>query len=180
MSGTVTKIEPQKKNSNRVNIFLDGSFAFGLSNLVAAWLQTGQVLSDKKIDELRLQDNQEAAFQRALHFLSFRPRSVQEVNERLSKAGYEPEVIEIVLNRLAESKYIGDIQFAQQWIENRAVFRPRSHRALQYELKLKGVQAEIIAGHLPVLLMKKARRVWLLKNMNGAYKTLNGICFASV
>lgn len=148
MSGTVTNIEPQKKHPNRVNVFLDGTFAFGLANFVAAWLHTGQELSDEKIKELLLQEEREAAYQRALHFLSYRPRSVHEVKERLSTAGYEPEVIDNVLNRLAEHKYIGDIQFAQQWIENRAAFRPRSHRALQYELKQKGVQEDVIADAL--------------------------------
>ena len=148
MSGMITAIEPQKKHRDRVNIHLDGSFAFGLSNVVAAWLHTGQTLSDEKIATLQKQDEIESAYQRALHFLSYRPRSVREVRDRLASAGFENHVIDDVQKRLEDKGYIGDLQFAQQWIENRAAFRPRSHRALMYELRQKGVHEEVITDAL--------------------------------
>ncbi len=148
MAGIITTIEPQKKHPDRVNIYLDGTFAFGLSNVVAAWLHSGQQLSDEKIASLQNEDEIERAYQRALHFLSYRPRSVHEVRDRLGAAGYVPHVIDEVLLRLEKKGYIGDIQFAQQWIENRAAFRPRSHRALRYELRQKGVNEEVITDAL--------------------------------
>ena len=148
MAGIITAIEPQKKHPDRVNIYLDGEFAFGLSNVVAVWLHSGQVLGDEKIASLQQEDEIEGAYQRALHFLSYRPRSVHEVRDRLGIAGFEPLVIDEVLLRLEKKGYIGDVQFAQQWIENRATFRPRSHRALRYELRQKGVNEEVIVDAL--------------------------------
>ena len=73
----ITAIEPQKKNPNRVNIALEGQFAFGLSRLVAAWLAVGQTLSDEKIAALLADDAREAALQKALLFLGYRARSSQ-------------------------------------------------------------------------------------------------------
>ena len=58
---TVTAIEVQQKNPQRVNIYLDDQFAFGLSRITAAWLKVGQGLSEEKIASLQAEDAREAA-----------------------------------------------------------------------------------------------------------------------
>ena len=45
----ITAIEAQKKRSNRVNIYLDGEFAFGLERITAAWLRVGQALAQRRV-----------------------------------------------------------------------------------------------------------------------------------
>jgi regulatory protein len=144
MSPRITAIEPQKKNPHRVNIYLDGEFAFGLRRLVAAWLQVGQELSDDKIAALRAADEREEAYQKALHFLRFRPRSVQEVRQNLQKHGLSSALIEETLQRLQEAGWLDDRAFARAWVENRVTFRPRAPAVLQMELRRKGIAEEII------------------------------------
>ena len=63
MTKKVTALKLQKRNKNRVNVYLDGEFAFGLARIVAAWLSTGQELTEEKIAELQAQDNVEVALQ---------------------------------------------------------------------------------------------------------------------
>ena len=84
----ITALKVQKKNPNRVSIYLDDEFAFGVSRIVAAWLQVGQILSDEKIASLQQAENQEAALQRALLLLSYRPHSEAEIRKKLSGAGF--------------------------------------------------------------------------------------------
>jgi len=48
-------------------------------------------------------------------------------------------VIETTIDKLLEKKWLDDLDFARQWIENRNTFRPRSERLLAYELRLKGL-----------------------------------------
>jgi regulatory protein len=144
----ITAIEVQKKNPNRVSISLDDQFAFGLSRIVAAWLKVGQVLSDEKIAELQSADAREVAFQKAMRFLGYRPRSVQEVRENLQKHEIPEAVIEEVLKRLQETGLLNDQQFAQAWVENRSTFRPRSRRALAVELRRKGLEDEVVENVL--------------------------------
>lgn len=151
MSGKVTAIKVQKRNPQRVNIYLDGEYTFGLARITAAWLQIGQELSDEKIAELRAQDSHEAAYQKALHFLDYRPRSTAEVRRSLEKHGFEPEVIEAVIQRLGRSGLVNDEQFAQTWVENRSEFRPRGRRALSMELRQKGLDDESIETALAEL-----------------------------
>ena len=50
MDQKITALKAQKRNPNRINVYLDGIFAFGLARVVAAWLQVGQTLSDEKIE----------------------------------------------------------------------------------------------------------------------------------
>ena len=52
MAGRISALESQKRSRDRVNVFLDGEFAFGLARLVAANLKTGTWLSDEAIAEL--------------------------------------------------------------------------------------------------------------------------------
>jgi regulatory protein len=140
----ITAIEIQKKNPNRVNIYLDDQFAFGLSRLVAAWLSAGQTLSDEKIAVLQIEDAREVAMQKALRFLGYRARSMQEVRANLEKHEIPEAVIDSTLKRLQENGLLNDQEFAQAWVENRNTFRPRSRRALSIELRRKGLDNEIV------------------------------------
>ncbi len=140
----ITAIEVQKKNPNRVSISIDGQFAFGLSRIVAAWLNVGQELSEEKIAALQEEDAREVAIQKALRFLGYRARSVHEVRENLQKHKIPEPVIELTLKRLQETGLLNDQEFAQAWVENRNTFRPRSRRALTLELRRKGLEDGII------------------------------------
>lgn len=141
---TITAIEPQKNNPKRVNIYLDGEFAFGLGKFVAAWLKVGQKIDDAKIEKLQADESREKAYQQAMLFLSYRARSETEVRKNLEKHDIPPAVIEETVSRLREERLLNDSQFAQDWVANRSEFRPRSKRALSIELKRKGLAESAI------------------------------------
>ncbi len=145
MAGRITAIEAQKKNRERVNVFIDGQFAFGLALIDAAGLRVGQHLSDQEIKALQAADEQTQAYEFALDFLAYRPRSQAEVARRLRDKGFLESTIESVLRRLAQAGLLDDAEFARYWIENREQFRPRGTRALRYELREKGVAEDVIA-----------------------------------
>ncbi len=138
----ITAIEPQQHDPDRVNIHLDGTFAFPLARMVAAWLKIGQELSEEKITSLQNEDAVEKAHRQALLFLSYRTRSAAEVRQNLQKHKVPEDVIERTLVKLQESRLVDDDQFAHAWVENRSSFRPRSLRLLSVELRQKGLSAE--------------------------------------
>jgi regulatory protein len=144
----ITAIEPQKKNPQRVNVYLDGEFAFGLAYITAAWLKNGQDLSEEKIAALQAEDAREITYQKALHFLSYRPRSSQEVRQNLLKRGCDEELVEATINRLQNASLVNDASFARAWVENRSTFRPRSKTALRMELRKKGLDDDVIQSTL--------------------------------
>ncbi len=136
-------MQPQK-NRNRVNIHLDGEFAFGLARITAAWLKPGDMLSDEKIASLQADDARERAYQQAMLFLSYRARSEKEIRQNLLKHEIPEDVIGQTLEKLRESGLANDNQFARVWVENRSTFRPRSRRALTMELRQKGLDDETV------------------------------------
>jgi regulatory protein len=168
LAGTITALQAQKRNHQRVNVYLDGEFAFGLARIVAAWLHVGQALSDDKIVSLQAEDARETAYQRALSFISYRERSQVEVEQNLRKNHVPEELIGEVVARLQRSHLLDDRRFAQNWAENRSEFRPRSRRALTYELRQRGLPGEVIEETLAQVddeslavqaALKKARRL---------------------
>lgn len=145
---TITAIEVQKKDPNRVNLYLDGEFAFGLARIVAAWLKVGQRLDEEKLAKLQAEDTRERAYQQAMLFLSYRARSEAEIRQNLRKHKTPETVIEETLERLRKERLADDSQFARVWVENRNTFRPRSRRALSMELRQKGIAEDAIQSAL--------------------------------
>lgn len=141
----ITAIEVQKRTPNRVNVYLDGEFAFGLARIVAAWLRVGQELSEEKIAQLQAEEARERAFQQAMLFLSYRARSESEIRQNLRKHEIPEAVIEQTLERLRQDGLANDDQFARTWVENRSAFRPRSRRLMAMELRQKGLDDETIS-----------------------------------
>jgi regulatory protein len=148
MPGTITALRFQKRNKERVSVYLDGAYAFGLDGVEAARLHKGQVLSDEEIAVLKAQDERNRAFNQALRFLSYRPRSRLEVERYLRDKTIATPVIDDVIVRLERAQYLDDEAFARFWVENREQFRPRSQRALRYELHQKGISDAIISDVL--------------------------------
>ena len=144
----ITAIQVQRNNPNRVSVYLDGEFAFGLARIVAAWLQVGQMLDEGKIAELQAEDSRERAMQQALLFLSYRARSENEIRKNLSKHEIPDAVIEETIERLRREGFADDKKFASAWVENRSTFRPRGRRALALELRQKGIDDNTIESAL--------------------------------
>ena len=144
MAGIITALEIQKRNKERVNLFVDDQFAGAVSVWIAANLEKGQYLSDADLEQLKSDDEQIKAYNQAIRFLGFRPRSQMEVKDHLRNKKYSQTVINYVLNRLLAEQYLDDEAFARFWLENRERFRPRGEHALRYELKQKGIADQVI------------------------------------
>jgi regulatory protein len=141
-AGTITALVAQKRNKSRVNVFIDGEFAFGLSAINAVALRKGQRLTPGDVERLEREDAAEVAHERALNFLSYRPRSEWEVRDRLkknAKGDFPPEILDEVVTRLENVGLLDDGEFARYWVSNRDQFKPRSKFALRHELRGKRV-----------------------------------------
>lgn len=144
--GVITAITRQAHDPERVSVFLDGVFAFGLTRLLAAeqGLAVGEELSEERVAALRELERQQQALEAAFRLLTRRPRSEREIRERLERHGFSPPVIATVIEKLAAWRYVDDEAFARYWIEQREANRPRGRRLLAQELRLKGVDREVI------------------------------------
>lgn len=144
MAGIITALTVQRRNSHRVNVFIDGEFAFGLQRDTAAWLATGRILTDEDIAAIRAKDESEVVYLSALRLLSYRQRSAAEMEKRLLHKGYGMEQVKVVVARLQENHLLDDRKFAEAWVNDRVTFHPRGKRLLAYELSNKGLDRPII------------------------------------
>lgn len=80
----------------------------------------------------------------AARFLEARSRSVHEVRRRLGGAGYRTELVEGAITRMIELGMLDDETFARVWVESRDRARPRGERAIREELRLKGIDREVV------------------------------------
>ena len=142
----ITSLKQQSKRDHRVNVFLDGEYAFSLEKEVAfrAGLHVGQELTPEETTQLTSQDQRQKCFNAACRFLSYRPRSEQEVRRRLERQGYDDTFIQPTIARLKELGLVDDAEFARLWVDNRDELRPRSRRLIQMELRQKGLSRDII------------------------------------
>jgi regulatory protein len=91
---------------------------------------------------------EEKLFQTALRYLAIRPRSVGEMTGYLAKKSPDPAYIPPVIDRLKQTRYLNDEEFARIFIENRKRNQPKSKFALTRELKQKGIRSRIISDLL--------------------------------
>lgn len=145
--GTITALEDQVRDPERISVYLDGEFAFGLSRVLVVQhnLYVGRSLSAAEVDALRAADEAERAVQAGLRLLAVRPRSEREIRDRLRRKGFAEPAIEAAIERLRGWRYLDDAEFARLWIEHRQATGPRGRRLLELELRAKGIDPETVA-----------------------------------
>lgn len=153
----ITDIQPQKKNPKRVNIFIDGDFAFGVSreSKIVNKLKIGENLSAGKVEKLIFEDQVERLFEKAVKFLSYRPRSEKEIRDNLlqklkltdkgeeEKKNFEKSIGEVI-KKLDKLGLVNDLEFTKWWVEQRTRFKKSSPRIIKSELFRKGIDKETI------------------------------------
>lgn len=146
--GKITAILPQKKRRNRVSIYIDGRFAFGLDQDIAerSELQNGQLLQQSQIKEILEDEEYKRALEKAYRLLAARPRSKYEISKRLSEKQYPTFIIKRVLEKCESLGYLDDREFARQFARTRLLRRPAGRRVLEQELRQRGIADPVIAA----------------------------------
>ncbi|GCE04906.1 regulatory protein RecX [Dictyobacter aurantiacus] len=142
----ITGLQPQANNPDRTSIFVDEHFLMGVNTLIVLkmGLRLGQELTPAQVQQLEEEEALQKAVDRAMNYLSFRPRSREEVRRYLKQKQTPPELVDAVIERLNQLDLINDESFASFWIESRERFRPKGAQAIKNELKMKGVKREVI------------------------------------
>lgn len=146
----ITDIRQGVKNPNRVNVFVNGKYAFSLdiAQVVDLKIKVGLEISEEKLEDYKKASEFGKLYQRALEWVLMRPRSEKEVYDYLYKKVYEKKIdkknISVIVCRLRDKNYIDDEKFAKYYVENRFAKKGISRKRLKMELMKKGVETEII------------------------------------
>ncbi len=142
----VTDIKQQVKRQDRYSIYVDDKYVFSLgeAELLNTGLRIGKEFTPEELEDLKQRAVLDKAYDRALNLIARRQRSQWELEDYLKRKDYDPDVVQIILNRLSESGYANDKTFAEAWVSNRRLLKATSKRRLQQELRQKRVADEII------------------------------------
>jgi regulatory protein len=140
----ITDLKVQKRDSERFNVYLDGTYYCVLSAeaIVKNQLKIGAAVSREQIDSLQLETEKAQAINKTIKHLGGRLKTKKQVRDYLKTKGYVPAVINEVLDKLNEYSFIDDEQYAQEYI--RCSAKNKGKRRIENELKQKGVAEELI------------------------------------
>lgn len=167
---TITRLSPGVRDPNRVNVFLDGRFAFSLdvTQVIDLNVKRGQKVSPERLAELKKASEFGKLYQRTLEWAITRPHSVREARDYLRRRQIkrrqlnrqrareekkplpelEDDLVQLVIERLIKKQYLNDKKFAEFYVENRYVRRGISQKRLRMELHNKGVSDEVATAAL--------------------------------
>ena len=157
---TITAIEIQKKDPNRISVFLDGEFAFGLHQdvLLECGIAKGDLLSDERIQQILDLEERKRAREKALRLLAVRARSRKELGDRLKQAKFGQSAVEWALAELERLGLIDDGVFARAFGQTRAIVRPSGAYLLRLELRQKGLCDEDVEKGVAAAFAEKNER----------------------
>lgn len=165
----ITALTAQQKQSNRINVMVDGVYRFSLDVFQVADLgiRVNKEYTEQELAELETESQFGKLYGRALEYTMMRPHSAREIRDYLwrktratkyksrsgeikEREGVSQIVADRVYERLSEKGYIDDEKFARFWVENRNQRKGSSSRKLKSELQAKGVENSIIDAALEV------------------------------
>lgn len=143
---TITNIKQQERLKGRYSVYVDGKYAFSLSDtaLLDARLHVGQELNGNDVKQYKQLSLDDKVYSNALRYAAMRRRSTWELESYLQRKQASPDLAQQVMDKLTHLGFIDDFIFAQNWVENRHLLKPTSKRKLQQELKAKRVSNEVI------------------------------------
>ena len=141
----ITDVTLQKKNSQRVNLYLDGEFAFALSLNVAAdeKLKKGKEISPAELLELKERATAADAKKKAYDYLGRRAHSKAELLQKLRRSEKTRDGAKAALAELESFGYLDDSQYAEMMAKHLSA-KGYGEKKIRYELKAKGVEDEIV------------------------------------
>jgi len=164
----ITAIKPQR-NGKRVNVYLDDRFGFGLDleNYVKLGLRVEQELTENEIEKIVRETSFAKVLERLLSFCMLRPRSEKEIESWLWRKKVHVSMQKKLKGKLRKYDLIGDRKFAKWWVEQRLQFKFKSKKELEYELRSKGIDSNLIKEVMDTVNPSDERtaRELLIKNM---------------
>ena len=144
----ITKIEVQKRNKNRVNLYLDDEFFCGLSleTVMRNHLKEGQQISEQNVEYLKNETEKQVALEKATGYIAKCQKTKKQINDYLLKKGFEEDIVEYALGKLGEYHFVDDELFAKNYVKAKS--KSCGKRKLEYELKHKGVEEQIISDSI--------------------------------
>ncbi|WP_392486679.1 recombination regulator RecX [Haloimpatiens sp. FM7315] len=144
MKNHITKIEVQKRNKDRVNIYIDEEFSFACNmELVYSYgLKKDMEVNKEHLKSITEEDNYLKGKKYALKVLEKTYKTESEMREKLFKNGYNEEESNRIIDFLKEYKFIDDIRYANMYIKDKS--KTAGKNKIKYDLLKKGLKEDLV------------------------------------
>ena len=143
----ITSIEPQVKDKNRCNVYIDGRFYCGIKLDVAIkyHLKAGMHIEKSQLDEIQLETEKSQAVDKAMTHLSATMKTERQMRDFLVKKGYTEAVCDYVIERLQYYKFIDDFAYCRAYINS---VHGKGRRSIEADLIKRKANRDAISSVL--------------------------------
>ncbi len=158
----------------RAKVFVDGELWAELDPAVVfeRGLREGASFSPEELAGARVAGERPLAMNRALNLLGYRARAMGELRDRLVRAGYAAETVEVVVGRMEELGYLDDEEFARETARGKA--RKYGPRRIIGDLRRSGVDEEVARGAVEEEFAERSEYEAALEAASRRYNTGGG------
>jgi regulatory protein len=165
----ITDLQSQKRDSSRVNVYIDEEFFCGASvdTIVKFQIYVGKIITQDEIDLFLRFELENKFLNRSLTYLSRSPKTESQIRQYLKNLAYKKKgswytdisidelenIFEKIVSKLKTYKYLDDKIFAEMFVRDRVRMKPRGKQVLLMELISKGVDKEIATEVIDTLVI---------------------------
>lgn len=144
----ITNIEEQKRNKERVNVYVDNDYAFSLSKevLVKEKIKVNDIIDMEKMHRISKEDNFMKCKSAALRIIERTIKTEKEIREKLVSKEYDEEAINRSIDFLKEYNFLNDENYARMYVRDKS--KGQGKNKIKYSLIRKGLDEETILEEL--------------------------------
>ncbi|CAM4251403.1 regulatory protein RecX [Saccharibacillus endophyticus] len=151
-SQEVTLVELLRRPVNSYRIYFGPHYVTVHESTMIRYGMTKGSFFDKDAVQEIVQDNErQVAYSQALNYLSFKPRTSGEIEQKLLEKELDPEAVAATVKRLVDEKLIDDAFYAQEWTRQRINGKKKGKVVVKQELRRKGIDPELIDDALEAM-----------------------------
>lgn len=138
----ITKLERQKHNKERISVFVDGEYAFSLSEdtVFEYGVETGKDINAFPLKEMTEEDEYRSALKKGYTLLSGSAKSEKQLKDKLLQKGFDRLTVEKAVDRIKENGYLDDLGYCEDFLRNTLLGR----RGIEYKLISRGISRETV------------------------------------
>src|SRR6056297_1216971 len=143
----ITKISPQKKNSDRFSLFHEKTFLIGVSSqtLLDYSIQKGTELTRDLFHQLTTSEEYQAVKDRCYKLLSGRDHGAEELKRKLINKGFSASMCDQVVAEFSEKNLLNDRTYASKFAHDKYHLRQSGPKKIMSALYKKGVPKSVIS-----------------------------------
>ena len=141
----ITRIEIQKNDNTRFNLYSEDKFIMGISyeNLIPYGFSEFEI-SDEELLKLYEKENEDSALRSALRYSSRAMKSEKEVRDYLYKKNISEEIEDKIIEKLKDLNLLDDERYLSLYLEDKFLYGDDGSAKIKSKLIQKGLDSQKI------------------------------------